>query len=137
MSFTLDLSRAVEKTKGKTELMVKKVMLELFSNVISKSPVDSGRFRANWIVGYGSANVTINDDLDKRQVGDKTGPTIGRMDKEIKSSSIGGQSIFLTNSLPYSLVLENGRANGKPGSLQAPNGMVRISLIEISAHYGA
>lgn len=130
MSFTLDLSRAVEKTKGKTDLMVKKVMLELFSNVISKSPVLTGRFRANWQVGYGSPNVVVTDDIDQRQVGDKTGPTIDRMDKEIKTSSIGGQSIFLTNSLPYSIKLENGH------SKQSPSGMVRISLIEISAHYG-
>ena len=131
MSFSIDLSRLVEKTKGKTDIAVKKVMLELFTNVVSKSPVLSGRFRANWEVGYGSPNVTVSDDLDKRQVGDKTGPTIGRMDKEIKTAKLTGQSIFLTNSLPYSIRLENGHSQK-----QAPSGMVRISLIEITAHYG-
>ena len=126
MSFSLDLAKACEKAKGQTEIMARKVMLDLFSRVIMKSPVDTGRFRANWNVGYGSPDTTTTNSTDS---------ALGKVTKEIVSAELGGK-IYLSNSLPYSHVLEFGRASGKPGSLQAPQGMVRISLIEITSVYG-
>ena len=126
MSFALDLSKACEKAKGQAEIMARKVMLDLFSRVIMKSPVDTGRFRANWNVGYGSPDKTTTNATDS---------ALGRVQTEIATAKLGG-SIWLSNSLPYSHVLEFGRASGKPGSLQAPQGMVRISLIEITSVYG-
>lgn len=125
MSFTVDLSRLVETAKGKTDLVVKKVMLETFSKVIYKSAVDTGRFRANWIVGYSSPDRTTSLDTDKSGAG-----TIGRITSEITGAKLDGKSIYLTNSLPYSLRLENGY------SQQSPQGMVKITLMEISAKYG-
>lgn len=47
-TFALDLSKQIEAAKAKTELVAKKTMIELFNRVIQKSPVDTGRFRANW-----------------------------------------------------------------------------------------
>lgn len=121
MSFALDLSKACEKAKGQTELVARKVMLDLFSRVIMKSPVDTGRFRANWNVGYGSADKTTSNATDN---------SLGRVTKEISTAKIGG-SIYLSNSLPYSIRLENGWSG------QAPAGMVRLSLVEITNQYGA
>ena len=129
--FSIDLSRLVEKAKGKQEVAVKKVMLELFSKVVYKSPVLTGRFRANWTIGNGAANRTTTTAVDQSGSG-----TIGKIAADISAINLAGQSIWLTNSLPYSLILENGRGNGKPGSLQAPQGMVKITLMEISAKYG-
>lgn len=125
MSFTVDLSRLVETAKGKTDLVVKKVMLETFSKVIMKSPVDTGRFRANWIIGYSSPDRATSLNTDKSGAG-----TIGQIASEITGAKLDGKSIFLTNSLPYSLRLENGY------SQQSPQGMVKITLMEISATYG-
>lgn len=125
MSFTVDLSRLVETAKGKTDLVVKKVMLETFSKVIYKSPVRSGRFRANWIIGYSSPDRATSLNTDKSGAG-----TIGQIASEITGAKLDGKSIYLTNSLVYSLSLENGN------SKQAPQGMVKLSLVEIVAHYG-
>lgn len=125
MSFTVDLSRLVETAKGKTDLVVKKVMLETFSKVIYKSPVRSGRFRANWIIGYSSPDRTTSLNTDKSGTG-----TIGQIASEITGAKLDGKSIYLTNSLVYSLSLENGN------SKQSPQGMVKITLMEISAKYG-
>ncbi len=121
MSFALDLSKACEKAKGQTELAARKVMLDLFSRVIMKSPVDTGRFRANWNVGYGSPDKTTTNATDN---------SLGRVTNEISTAKIGG-SIYLSNSLPYSIRLENGWSG------QAPAGMVRLSLVEITNQYGA
>ena len=121
MSFALDLSKACEKAKGQTELAARKVMLDLFSRVIMKSPVDTGRFRANWNVGYGSPDKTTTQ---------STNSALGKVQAEIATAKLDG-SIFLSNSLPYSIRLENG------WSVQAPAGMVRLSLVEITNQYGA
>lgn len=125
MSFALDLSRLVEKAKGQTEVVVKRVMLETFSKVVMKSPVLSGRFRNNWVIGNASANLATTTEVDKAGAG-----TIGRIAKDISAVDLTGQSIWLTNSLPYSLKLERGH------SKQSPQGMVRLSLIEITSKYG-
>ncbi len=125
MSFAIDLSRAVERVKGKTELVVRKVMLETFTKVIYKSPVDTGRFRANWTIGYGSPNRTTTEATDKTG-----GATVGKIAAEVAAVKLDGKSIYLTNSLPYSLRLENGY------SQQAPQGVVKLTLMEISSHYG-
>ena len=131
MSFTVDLSRFVVNTKKKQDDVIKGIMITTFKKVILKSPVDLGRFRNNWITGVSSPNLTTTTEVDKSGLG-----AIGRMTAEITAAKLDGKSIFLTNSLPYSLILENGRANGKPGSMQSPQGMVKITLMEISAKYG-
>ena len=134
--FSLDLSRAVAKAKGNTSLAVKRVMLETFTRCIAKSPVDTGRFRANWTASIGSYSTGTTDALDKRRVGDRKGPTIDAMAYMVDGVQLGDYKVFLVNNLPYSHVLEYGRASGKPGSLQAPQGIVRITLAEVVAKYG-
>ena len=130
MKFSVDLSRAIENAKGKQEIVIKKVMIEALKGCVSKSAVDTGRFRANWVVGFGSANRSTSDKLDTTKTGDKSGSTCDALEYAIDGTKLDGKSIFLTNSLPYSLKLENGH------STQSPQGMVKITLMEISAKYG-
>lgn len=122
--FTLDLSRIVKKAKGNTELAVRKVMLEAFTSVVRMSPVDTGRFRGNWMIGRGAPS-------EAQGTEDRSGgATTARIVSEVTSAPLGG-SIFLTNNLPYSIELENG------SSTQAPAGMVGVTLARINAKYGA
>lgn len=123
--FSLDLSRLVEKAKGRTELVVKKVMLEAFERVVMKSPVDTGRFRANWVASIGEYSRVVSESTD--QDGSKT---TGDINAAVSAMQLRGQTIYLTNSLPYATRLEYGY------SKQAPIGMVRTTLAEITAHYG-
>ena len=125
-TFALDLKKACDKAKGQTELVARKVMLDLFSRVIMKSPVDTGRFRANWNVAYGSPDTSTTEAKDK-----SGSASVGKMQKQVISAPMGG-SVFLTNSLPYSMRLEY-----DSWSKQAPAGMVRLSLVEITNQYGA
>lgn len=124
--FALDLSRLVEKAQGKTEVAIRKVMLETFSRVVLKSPVDTGRFRSNWFVGVGGINGETTEQHDP-----SGSRTLGRISADVLSAPIDGRSIYLTNSLPYSIRLENGY------SKQAPAGMVALTLTEIASKYGA
>lgn len=123
--FSIDLSRIIKKAKGNTDLAVRKVMLEAFTGVVRMSPVDTGRFRGNWMVGYGSPSA-------ERGTEDRSGgATTARIVSEITTAKLGISSIFLTNNLPYAIELENG------SSTQAPSGMVGVTLARINAKYGA
>lgn len=125
MSFTLDLSRICAKAKGNTEMVVRKVMIETFTKVVLKSPVDTGRFRANW-------NCAVNNyDPATSEATDKGGrSSISKITTKVAATRIDGSPVYLTNSLPYAKRLEEGY------SKQAPSGMVKLSLLEITAKYG-
>lgn len=126
-TFALDLSRIIAKAKGKADIVVRKVMLEAFSGVVMMSPVDSGRFRANWLAQWGAPNRTTSESTDK-----DGGQTVGRISGVVAGMPpLRDGSMFLTNSLPYSIRLEHGH------SRQAPAGMVGVTLARISARYGA
>ena len=46
------------------EDVVRMATVELFSRVVLRSPVDTGRFRANWFIGYGEPDVTTTKAAD-------------------------------------------------------------------------
>jgi hypothetical protein len=126
--------------------VVRASTLLMFSRVLQRSPVDTGRFRANWNVSYGS--------IDEKTT-ERTDPTGADSQASLKdavlSMPVGGVAYFV-NSLPYAMVLEYGlypdppkfgsRKRGEAGmaihvrggySLQAPAGMVRITAREFAA----
>jgi hypothetical protein len=120
--FRARVAKRIEKAKGKHQLFYKKLVLEISSSVVMKSPVDTGRFRANWFVGYGSPNLKTD------QLTDKSGAsTIAANQAAIMAIKVDGQTIYVTNSLPYARRLEY-----EGWSLKAPAGMVRVTLAELS-----
>ncbi|ULR87393.1 hypothetical protein [Comamonas sp. B21-038] len=72
-----------------------------------------GRFKSNWQVGLGS----MNESVDSEPRSD----ALGRA-KVVLEGFKPGQTIFLTNNLPYAKKLEYGH------SKQAPGGMVRLTV---------
>ena len=104
------------KTQAKLETAVRKIALDVFSEVILMSPVDTGRFRGNWQVAIG------NIPTGTVEIDDKTGTaTIAKVQAETLNLQVG-QTIYLINNLPYAQKLEFGH------SKQAPAGMVRITV---------
>lgn len=139
MSFADDLKKYVEKTKLKAETVVRKTTLELQNSVVQLSPVDTGRFRANWMASAGG--------IDKKTVTvtDKTGElSLGRVEAALGTWQ-PGTTIYLTNSLPAARSLEYGLYGKPPGSAngpkttggyskQAPQGMVRLTVQNFREH---
>lgn len=124
--FSLDLSRLAEKAKGNTQFVVRKVMLELFTRTVMKTPVDTGLARNSWFTGNGAIPAP------KSGAPNPSGSdSITRISVDIGELKIEGQTIYLINNLPYIQNLEYG------GSKQAPQGMVRLSIQEIIGKYGA
>ncbi|MEI4473571.1 HK97 gp10 family phage protein [Frigidibacter sp. MR17.24] len=115
-SFAKQVAAFTDKAKAKTDLAFRKIALDMFSEVILMSPVDTGRFRGNWQVAIGSVpEGTL-------QVDDKAGTaTISKADAVTKRL-VAGQTIYLVNNLPYAQRLEDGYSG------QAPAGMVKITV---------
>lgn len=111
--FRRDFGAMLARAGEKADLVVKKTALELQSSMISMSPVDTGRFKGNWQAGIGGVNPAIDSPPNSDAVG-RTAVTLDGWK--------AGQTIYLTNSLPYAKRLEHG------WSKQAPAGMVRLTV---------
>lgn len=114
--FRAKFAKRIEKSKGKTELFVKKLLLDIDASLVAKSPVDTGRFRANWILGNGSVDTSTFERFEASN----NAPIIN-------SIKVNGQTIYITNSLPYANRLEYGWSD------QSPQGMVRVTLAEVNS----
>lgn len=124
MTFAVDISKFIDKAKGQEQVVVRKICLELFNKVILKSPVDTGRFRANWNAAINYPDNSVSNSLDKTGIG-----TIAKNNAIISNFNVNDSSIYLTNNLPYAQRLEYGY------SKQAPQGMARLSVMEIASKY--
>jgi hypothetical protein len=121
VSFEDDLRKFERKTTRKMTQVGRKVALELFGRVILKTPVDTGRARANWQVTIGTtANGTV-------EIDDKSGGATMSAATAASAGFNAGDTIYLTNNLPYILKLEEG------SSQQAPAGMVALTVQEFAA----
>jgi hypothetical protein len=120
-SFEADVNKFQRKTVDKMDQIVRKVALELFTRIIYKTPVDTGRARANWQVSIGtrpSGTVEIDDKSGNATVSQATAKSAGFK---------AGDTIYLANNLPYIRRLEDGY------SQQAPAGMVTLTVQEFAA----
>lgn len=151
-TFAIDLSRFCKKADADMKTVVRKLAFEAFRRVVLKTPVDTGRARANWSVAVGAPNTTSS-----LLAFDKDGTTtLQKIMDGVNAWSADG-SIFLTNNLSYIATLEYGLYPNPPKygsyvkglgkgktvrhqflsvggySFQAANGMVRVTLEEMQA----
>lgn len=118
-TFSLQLQRFIEKAGDNVDQVVRKSALQVAQSVILKSPVDTGRFRANWNVAFGRVDSLTTPSTDKSGA-----KTTDRIRIQLNGWEVESGDIFLTNSLPYAIPLEYGH------SAQAPAGMVRVTVAE-------
>lgn len=114
--FTLDVRKWANEAEESLEETVIKIEIELFSRVILRSPVDTGRFRSNWNVDQR----TQHFDVEGAEM------TVSRMAGAVEQAGAGRVTSFI-NALPYAERLEFGH------SKQAPQGMVRVTALEFGA----
>lgn len=117
-AFKKNFQALLDRVGNKAEMVTRKVMLDVYASMVGKSPVDTGRFRGNWQVGFGGINTSTDSPEDKEGSG-----AIAAAQGQIMQAKLGGV-IYLTNSLPYARRLEYG------WSQQAPQGMVRLTIAE-------
>ena len=102
-------------------LFQKKIAFELLNRVTFKTPVDTGRARANWQVEVDQIPSGVVDKTDKGG-----SSTLNNGAAAIGTLKPGDfKVVFIANNLPYIVPLENG------SSQQAPQGMLAVSIEEV------
>lgn len=148
--FKANFAARMALAQGNLDIVVRKTALELLRSMVLKTPVDTGRLRANWQVGLNVTDATTTDSDDP----------VSRAEARLGSFE-AGMTIYLTNALPYAAAVEYGlypdppklgtyvpKGSSRAGfsgpgyvqlssggySKQAPSGMVRITLVEYGAY---
>uniref|UniRef100_UPI0013C4DC21 HK97 gp10 family phage protein n=1 Tax=Escherichia coli TaxID=562 RepID=UPI0013C4DC21 len=116
MSFALDVSKFVEKAKKNPEKVMRQVSIKLFSAIIKASPVDTGRFRMNWMASGGTPAAGTTDATDK------SGNTATGNATSFVLKAPDWREFTLTNNLPYAQRLEYG------WSQQATHGIISTNV---------
>jgi len=119
-AFEADITKFCRKTGLRVETVVRKVALDALRRVVLRSPVDTGRFRANWMVGIGEADTTYNED-DTDPTGAKA---LAEGERRLELAD-NPQMVVLSNNVPYAGALEEGH------SQQAPIGILRPTFEEL------
>jgi len=112
MSFQTDLGKFAKATGLEIEVVVGKLAFDVLKSVIQKTPIKTGRAKANWNLGLGSIDYTVTKSTTFKLV--------------VPPKGSGNKVIYITNSLPYITNLENG------DSKQARGGMVKPTMSEIN-----
>lgn len=123
-SFALDLSKFAKNANADMKLVVKKIAFESFKRIILRTPVDTGRARANWGVAIGKPRTGMFVESSDKSGGGTINAAMSGVEQFVAAGADG--SIFLTNNVPYIGPLEYG------SSKQAPQGMVRVTVEEMT-----
>jgi len=116
------LTFATERYPGLAAQISAEFAAEVITRVIPRTPVDTGRARANWQVAYfGAAVPQMWHTFDRGGAA-----TIARELAKLKNLK-PFQNVRISNALPYAIPLERGH------SRQAPAGMLAITLAEVRA----
>lgn len=100
------------------EQTIQDIVIQVGESLINLSPVDTGRFKANWQFTIGAPANSSLIATDKE--GDET---IAKLIAAVNALE-PGQVAYIVNTLIYAIPLEYGH------SQMAPNGMVRLTIAE-------
>lgn len=117
MSFSKNMDGFADRFGENVDKVVRSVALQSLSGVTLRTPVDSGRARGNWNVSLGAIDYSQKGKFDKVGM-----DTISAGD--LVMGTYNGQSVYISNTLPYIKRLENG------SSKKAPAGMVGVTKLE-------
>lgn len=125
-SFSLDISKFGKKAVANADKFCKKVVFDMHRMLVERTPVDTGRAKAN-------NQVAINNmPLESVLEFDKTGHATIRNGQAVMQNFKLGDTVFIYNNVSYIVPLEF-----YGHSKQAPNGMFRITFNEIVTQLGA
>ena len=137
--WTMDIAQYARKKQVEIKDVRKAYTFALYSSIVKKTPVDTGRARANWNIAVGNPDSSVSDGTMKsgmkyRSFGEVPG-------------SDGDEPVYISNNLPYIETLEYGGYPNPPKggegktengfSKQAPEGMVGVTIANSEAIFNA
>lgn len=135
MSFSIDLSRAIENIKENRDKIVRGTLISLSNTIIKRTPVGNpalwaesslpapkgyvgGSLRGAWQASIGTPDRSLLKRIDT------AGNEASAEALSVANTVDVGDTFYLTNALPYAQRVEFG------WSRQAPQGMVRRTVAE-------
>lgn len=125
--WTMDLNKYCKDKEVELKDVRKTYAFALYTSIVKKTPVDTGRARGNWNISVGKDDTTTKKDTEPQYRNIESVPKVEN-----------DETIYISNNLPYITKLEYGgypnppkKGNGKTVngySKQAPEGMVGVTL---------
>ena len=112
--FRADVQRIVKDLGIGVDQVMRKIALDILTDTVRMTPVDTGRARASWVVGINAPGSAPEPEFVAWQQSLAAG-TLQLQANELRL-------VFISSYLPYILPLEFGHSS------QAPAGMVRIAV---------
>ncbi len=132
---TFDITKLAKYMADKQKSLdrvVFQAIYELSGDIIQRTPVMEGFARGSWTIGINKEPISYNNEEDTNGQS-----TIRKMGADLKRFRMG-DTVYFGSNLEYMSVLEFGQYGTGSGatskttrdgySLQAPNGMVRVSI---------
>lgn len=106
MTFDADIRKFERKVEKQLESMATRSFNDVSDMIIARTPVDTGRTKANWNVSKGTPDLSVTNETSRT--------------KKVININIGDVAYF-TNSVNHILVLEQGTSNtrAQPMVIQA------------------
>ena len=115
------IGEAVLNINKRAEKMVRGTIIGCASRIIKRTPVKDGTLRGNWQASIDQPVITTIDRIDPN--GAAAATDTAREGQRVKIGAV----FYMTNNLPYAAAIEFG------SSKQAPEGMMRIEVLETAA----
>lgn len=116
--FDIQVAKFAKKLNLAVVTLQRMVALKVFTKLVQGNPVDTGRARASWTVNVNRPNRAVKP---PKPSGTVAYPEPPFPEVQVKL----GETIWISNSLPYIFSLEQGHSG------QAPNGWIRVSVEEV------
>jgi hypothetical protein len=130
LEFTADLRAFAEQIDADLDQVVRKTAIDLYGKVVERTPVDTGRARANWNISTDSPDFTTTDAGQYPEMQNNAALTAAT-----KAERVLGQGdvrvVWIANGLPYINRLNHGH------SQQAPSAFVETAITEVEAEIDA
>lgn len=129
-NFDRDLDRFARALQIELVTLMKKIGFDLLARIVSRTPVDTGRARASWVITIGDPSETVAPPGEHKsyQTGDAPSPPAGVAAVDAAGGVLANvgpyDDIWISNNLPYIERLEHGHSG------QAPEGMVALAIQE-------
>jgi hypothetical protein len=139
MSFASDIDKFTIKTGIKADMVVRKLGFQALIGVMSRSPVDTGRFRASNHATVDVPDLSVAPERPRKK---KSGLKIGSTPTGAEPNFMAGmariakakigQTIIISNNLVYAKVLEDGSS---AQNSHAKDGIYGASFAEIQGNF--
>lgn len=127
VEFKADLAKFADLIDVQFDTAVRRIVFELYDKITRRTPVDTGRARASWMISQGSAGTETAPESERVDAKSANKAQRAKVRDIVKTRA----KIWIYNNLPYIKPLEDG------SSEQAPQGMVALSVAEVEAKIDA